>query len=82
MSLQVLPPKEHEGLMSDPPHEEEKSDRPTVAETSDDGELVMLGVRVPRTMRRRLRIAAAREDLNIQQLVTEALEKHLQARNF
>lgn len=53
---------------------------PTATETDED--VVQVSTRVPRSLRRRLRMAAAQADMSIQDIQKQAFEQLLQERDL
>lgn len=62
---------------------EERSDQmPTAASAEVQEAVVQFGGRIPTSLRRRVKICAAAQELDAQDVLREALEEYLAKRNF
>jgi hypothetical protein len=64
---------------------EERSDQmpaPAASAPAEQDQVVQFGGRIPASLRRRARICAAAQDMDVQDVLRAALEEYLQRRNF
>lgn len=64
------------------PEKEGRRDMPMPAATEADEDVVQVSTRVPRSVRKRLRMAAAQADVSIQDIQKQAFEQFLQERDL
>lgn len=62
-------------------NEEGRHDMPASAAPVSDTDLVQVSARVPRDLRRRMKLAATRQDISVQQAIQDALEEYLRTRD-
>lgn len=62
--------------------EEGRHDMPASAAPVSDTDLVQVSARMPRDLRRRIKMAATRQDISVQQAIQDALEEYLRTRDM
>ena len=61
---------------------EGRHDMPTAQATESGTDIVQVSTRAPRELRRRLKMAAAAEDVSVQEIQKRAFEEYLTKRNY
>jgi len=69
--------------MPDTPDDKEgRSEMHPAPAVSDDTDIVQVSTRVPKSLRQRMKVAAAIEDTSVQAILEHAMEEYLRRRNL
>lgn len=63
-------------------NEEGRRDMPTATTASDETDIVQVSTRVPKSLRQRLKVAAAMDETSVQEIMHNAIEEFLRKRNL